>query len=638
LKIKNNVIGATYLRIVVIVIALLCGAPHALAQDQAIPFEPRYWTLDSARVVDQAGRKAVTGFAALKDVVFQDGVIEFDVWAPDVRLTGGRSYPGVLFRIQSRHENERLYIRPHRAGLYADAVQYTPVFNGVAGWQLYNGDGFTNSISFPFNEWVPVRIEVAGRQGRVFIGSSGAPSLQIHDLKHGLSKGAVALYAEGSAFFSNVRVRSDETLKLPPPPPANAVPGAIMDWEISRGFPALFLETGRYPDAKMLAEAGWRKVAAEPSGLVDVARTVRFNGAEPECVLARTVIRSDGSRASLKLDFGYSDAVDIFLNGALVFSGDSSYRLRDSSFLGIVGYWDSVNLPLRKGDNELILAVSEGFGGWGFMARDASAVFAAPDVSKTWETAKSLRVPESAAYDAARKVVYVSVYDPTTPSQGQGRQAIARISLDGKTVEPAWVPGLNNPTGLAVRGNTLYVVERARLAEIDIPSGGIVKRTEIPAPGFLNDVAADPGSTQVFISDSAKNAIFRYDGQAVTEWLSGSEIPQPNGLLVQGGRLIVGTSGDGGLKAVDLKTKAVTLLARLGAGIVDGIAADETGAILVSHNEGRLFRVTSQGEVTKILDTTTIKMNLADFDYSPHHKLAIIPTYVDCRVAAFRLK
>jgi len=624
-------------RIIVTAITVLCGALSAPAQDLAIPLESQYWNLDSARVVDQAGRKAVTGFAVLKNVVFQDGVIEFDVWAPDVRLTGGRAYPGVLFRIQSRDEAERLYIRPHRAGLYADAVQYTPVFNGVAGWQLYSGEGFNNSISFPFNEWIPVRIEIAGRQGRVFIGPSDTPSLQIHDLKHGLSKGALALYAEGNAFFSNIRVRSDETLKFLPPPPPNAVPGAMIDWEISRDFSALFLETDRYPDAKMLAEAGWRKVAAEPSGLVDIARTVRFNGPEPQCVLARTVVRSDGSRASLKVDFGYSDAVDIFLNGALVFSGDSSYRLRDSSFLGIVGYWDTVNLPLRKGDNELLLAVSEGFGGWGFMARDASAVFAAPGVSKTWETAKSLRVPESAAYDPARKVVYVSVYDPTAPGLGQGRQAIARISLDGKTVEPAWVSGLNNPTGLAVRGNTLYVVERARLAEIDIPSGGIVKRTEIPAPVFLNDVAADPGSALVFISDSGKNAIFRYDGQAVTEWLSGPDIPQPNGLLVQGGRLIVGTSGDGCLKAVDLMTKAVTVLARLGAGIVDGIAADESGAILVSHNEGRLFRVTSQGEVTKILDTTTVKMNLADFDYCPEAKLIVVPTYVDCRVAAFRL-
>ncbi len=625
-------------RLFVIAIALLCGTFYSFAQDGAIPFENRYWTLDNARVVEQGGRRSVTGLAVLKDVVFRDGVIEFDVWAPDVRMTGGRAYPGVLFRMQSREETERLYIRPHRAGLYADAVQYTPVFNGVAGWQLYNGDGFTNSVRFPLNEWVPVRIEVAGRQARVFIGPAETPCLDIHDLKHGLSEGAIALYGEGTAFFSNVRVRLDSALQLPAPPPSNAVPGVIGNWEISQGFPSLFLESGRYPEARMLADAKWRKVEAGPSGLVDLARSVRFNGVAPESVVARSVIESDGRSGPLKIDFGYSDTVDIFLNGAHLFSGDSTYRLRDSSFLGIAGYWDSISLPLRKGRNDLLLVVGEGFGGWGFMCRDASAVFTGPGVVKAWETAKSLMVPESAAFDPTRNVVYVSIYDPVTRGAGPGRQAIARVSLDGKTVEPAWVSGVNNPTGLAVRGNTLFVVERAHLAEVDIPSGKIVKRTAAPSPGFLNDVTADPDSAQVFISDSGRNAILRYDGDSITEWLAGAEILQPNGLLVHSGRLIVGTSGDGELKTVDLKTKAVAVLARLGAGIVDGIAADESGALLVSHNEGRLFRVTPEGGVEKILDTTTVKMNLADFCYCPAARLAVIPTYVDCRIAAFRIR
>jgi len=619
-------------------VLFLVGAFPCLAEDPTIPLEPRYWVLDNARVVDQAGRRALAGFAVLKDVVFQNGTIEFDVWAPDVRLTGGRSYPGVLFRMRSGDEAERLYIRPHRAGLYADAIQYTPVFKGLAGWQLYNGAGFTNSVRFPLSEWVPVRIEVAGRQARVFVGGTGTPCLDVHDLKHGLSKGAVALFGEGAAYFSNVRVRPDESLRLPPPPPVYPVPGVIMDWELSKGFPALLLDTSRYPEAGMLAEAGWQKVSAEPSGLVDISRTVRFNGAEPETVFARAVIRPAEGRKALKLDFGYSDTVDIFLNGTLIFSGDSSYRRRDPSSLGIIGYWDSINLTLRKGDNELLLAVNEGFGGWGFMCRDASAVFATPGVAKVWETPKTLRVPESAAYDSARKVVYVSIYDPTTPSKGQGRQAIARINLDGKALEPAWVPGLNNPTGLAVRGDRLFVVEREHLAEINIPTGTIVKRTAVPSPVFLNDVAADPDSDRVFISDSGKNAIFLYDGRSVAEWLSGADIRQPNGLLVWGGRLFVGTSGDGSVKAVDLKTKAVTVLVRLGPGIVDGIAGDDSGAFLVSQNEGRLFLVTPEGRISKILDTTTVRMNLADLCYCPEAGLAVVPTYVDGRIAAFKIE
>jgi DNA-binding beta-propeller fold protein YncE len=616
-------------------IIAICGS--ALAQGVTVPFDAAHWNLDNARVVEQAGRQAVAGLAILKDVEFEDGVIEFDVWAPDVRLTGGRAYPGVIFRMQTPQQAERLYLRPHRAGLYADAIQYTPVFNGVAGWQLYSGEGFSNTLQFPFNDWVPVRVEVAGRRARVFVGKPAPPALVVNDLKHGLSKGAIALYGEGAAYFSNFRYVTGQAPAFPPPPPAGAVPGVIADWELSRGFPALLLDTEEYPDPKMLADAKWRKVSAEPSGLIDVARFTAFNGAEPESVLARTVVRSDGRKQALKIDFGYSDALSIFLNGALVFAGDSSYRLRDSSFLGIVGYFDSVALPLRKGANELLFVVTEGFGGWGFMCRDADAVFAAPGVAEAWRTPRVFRMPESAAYDPVRNFVYVSIYDATTPSQGQGRQSIARISLDGKTIEPAWVAGLNNPTGLAVHKDKLYAVERAALAEIDIPSGKIVARHALPAPIFPNDAAVDPASGHVFISDSGKNTIYMFDGAKVEPWLAGADVLQPNGLLVHGGLLLVGTTGDGSLKTVDIATRTVSLLARLGTGIVDGIALDGDGNYLVSHNEGRLFRVTPSGAVAKILDTTTVRMNLADFAYIPGPGLLVVPTYTDGRIAAFKL-
>ena len=115
-------------------------------------------------------------------------------------------------------------------------------------------------------------------------------------------------------------------------------------------------------------------------------------------------------------------------------------------------------------------------------------------------------------------------------------------------------------------------------------------------------------------------------------------ILQPNGLFLRDGRLFVGTSGDGCVKSVDLKTKAVTVLARLGAGIVDGIAGDGSGALLVSQNEGRLFLVTPDDGISKILDTTTIGMNLADLCYCPEAGLVIVPTYADGRVAAFRIE
>jgi sugar lactone lactonase YvrE len=297
-----------------------------------------------------------------------------------------------------------------------------------------------------------------------------------------------------------------------------------------------------------------------------------------------------------------------------------------------------VNLPLRPGDNELLLAVAESFGGWGFMVRDAEAVFTAGGVVAAWKTEATFRMPESAAYDPARQVFYMSIYDATTPSRGQGLQAVARLSADGKGIDPAWIAGLNNPTGLAVFEDRLYVAERSQLAEIDIRSGKVTRRYEVPAPGFLNDVAVDPSSGHVFVSDSSKNTIYLFDGVKVETWLAGEDIPQPNGLLVHDGVLLVGTTGDGSLKSVSLADRSVRTVARLGAGIVDGIAVDADGDILVSHNQGRLFRVTPAGAVTKILDTTAIQMNLADFAYAPGSRLLVVPTYTGGRVAAFTIE
>jgi hypothetical protein len=59
-----------------------------------------------------------------------------------------------------------------------------------------------------------------------------------------------------------------------------------------------------------------------------------------------------------------------------LYRGDDSYRSRDYRFLGSIGWFDTVYLPLHAGQNELVLAISESFGGWGVQARfpDAAAL------------------------------------------------------------------------------------------------------------------------------------------------------------------------------------------------------------------------------------------------------------------------
>jgi hypothetical protein len=190
----------------------------AWTQDDFIDFNSDRWVLADAEIVEHLGRASLAGMAYLDGVEFENGVIEVDI-----AVDGRNAYPGINFRMQSPADYERLYIRPHRAGLYPDAIQYTPVINRIAGWQLYSGEGFTAGAEVHENEWTHLRIEVLGTQARVFWGDMDRPALEIDELQHGTSTGTIGLMCEkdGSAYFSNFTYRPDAALEFPPPPPSD---------------------------------------------------------------------------------------------------------------------------------------------------------------------------------------------------------------------------------------------------------------------------------------------------------------------------------------------------------------------------------------------------------------------------------
>jgi sugar lactone lactonase YvrE len=609
------------------------GSAEVFAQDHAavVGFDSGRWSIASGRVVDFLGRSAFMGTATLKDVQFENGVIEFDVAASTDRA---RSYPGVTFRARPGGEWERFYIRPHRSALYGDVLQYVAAFNGVDSWQFYSGPGATAPATIPVNQWIHVRLEVAGSQARVFVGPAARPALVIPHLKHGQSRGGIGVMGptDGTAYFSNFSYHADNNLAFDQPPPVDEVPGVIRDWQVSRVFDASSVDLEKLPEQQGLRDLSWTTMLAEPGGLVDISRIHGRSGAA-DVVFARTVITADRDETR-KFDLGYSDIVTVFLNGRPVFSGNSEYQGRDSSFLGIAGWFDAVFLPLRKGPNDLTLAVAEVFGGWGFMVRDAKAVFVADGMSRAWATPRALSVPESATFDARRDCLYVSNYDPGNPSGAEGNQAISKIGLDGRIVDPRWVTGLANPTGLVVVGDALFAVERQSIARIDIAQAKVTARYPIPNAGLPNDIAAAPDGA-LYITDSQRATIFRLLAGTVEPWLEDPRIARPNGIVVDGARLIVGTNADGCLKSVDLATKAITTVVPLGTGIIDGLAALGGGEYLVSHNEGRLFRVSADGRAVKLLDTSVVGWPIADFAVA--RGLVIVPTFTDNRVMAYRL-
>ena len=368
-------------------IALSIASHQATAQLPAplsLPADSPRWQLEGqAKPADYQGRKALFldgGAASVKDLEMRDGVIDVDVATP-----AKRGFFGIQFRLADGGANgEWVYLRQHKSGA-PDAMQYTPVLNTGANWQIYNGPGFTGAVDIPVDTWFHLRLEVAGAQAKLYVKDMDKPALVMNDLKSGVQKGAVALYVlTGATYFSNFEVRETPPAPwerhLPPMPPST-----LTKWSISPAYDALARNLERAPSAAERDAMKWQDVEAEPPGFVVLYRyreaphlRVTFANdfskrLEPQpgtkVLYARTTIQSDRDQIR-RLSIGYSDEVSVFLNGRILYRGRSAQNFRDPAFLGIVNPEnDAVYLPLKKGVNELVLAVSELGGGWGFVCR-----------------------------------------------------------------------------------------------------------------------------------------------------------------------------------------------------------------------------------------------------------------------------
>jgi hypothetical protein len=63
------------------------------------------------------------------------------------------------------------------------------------------------------------------------------------------------------------------------------------------------------------------------------------------------------------MHFGFSDAVRVYLNGAPLYEGADLQFSRDYRFLGHVGFWDSLFVPLRAGRNDVAFVVTDNTNG-----------------------------------------------------------------------------------------------------------------------------------------------------------------------------------------------------------------------------------------------------------------------------------
>jgi hypothetical protein len=309
--------------------------------------------------------KLINGSALLEDAHFTNGIIEFNI-----SLQQDRYFPGIRFRVQDAGNGESYYLRPHQSG-NPDAMQYYPEYNGAGSWQLYYGKGFNNAHKLPFGRWLHIKILVSGTRAEVYFDDEKAPVLYINKLKRPLTEGMISLDNGGPvparyADFSYTVLDTVPLMNQPEPEPV--LPATVLrSWQVSAPFDEKWLLDKPSLAPEDRSSFHWQSLPADERGVADLSILA---GTAPgkNTVFVRQVIESDRPQLK-KFSFGFSDRVRVYLNAKLLYAGEDNFVSRDYRFLGTVGYWDALYLNLQKGRNEIWMALSEDFGGWGVQAK-----------------------------------------------------------------------------------------------------------------------------------------------------------------------------------------------------------------------------------------------------------------------------
>lgn len=339
----------------------------ATSAQNNIPLDTLNWEINARSYVFEShkGEEAVYlkgGSIKLINTKFSDGTIEYDI-----HLKKEQAFPSVFFRLDEAGKNgEEWYIRPHQSG-NPDANQVAPLVNGISPWQLYFGEKYSFAYHYNFDDWTHVKLVINGNRAQVFLDYSDEPNLS-WNLFSNRKDGDITFSGGSSSGFHIANIKID--FKKPiienfSPKERKPIEGVIDSWKISDKF-----EENRLDDIanlkRLISERTWNHNATIDEGVAaNISKQmVRYDeNGKANTVFAKIVIHSD-SKQTKYFKFGYSDRVVALLNGNPIYRGTNRWRTRDYRYLGTIGLFDGIYLNLKKGNNELLMAVSEDFGGW----------------------------------------------------------------------------------------------------------------------------------------------------------------------------------------------------------------------------------------------------------------------------------
>ena len=209
------------------------AAMLGISQGGTIPIEPitglklqnvkaesiKYQGRAAVKLTDAAADGLPDGarLAVVAGTAFEDGVIEAELTGDALPGTPEtvRGFTGIAFRVApDGTKYECFYLRP-RNGRSEDQAQrnHSTQYISVPDfpWQKLRAETpskYESYVDLTPGAWTKVKIEVHGDRARLYVNGAAQPTLIVNDLKHGRSKGAIALWIGPGvvAHFANLTV------------------------------------------------------------------------------------------------------------------------------------------------------------------------------------------------------------------------------------------------------------------------------------------------------------------------------------------------------------------------------------------------------------------------------------------------
>lgn len=217
-----------------IAVAFLFGSPALLAQ--AIGFDKNnleaslvYMSIEKMNgkqvvkvVKDSTLRDAdLPTLVKIKGIDFKDGTIEVKVLSRLLKTAPptARGFIGVAFHIDVQNSKfESIYLRPTN-GRAEDqlrrnhSIQYFSYPDYKFDRLRKEAEGVYESYAdMGLNEWITMRIEVKGKQAKLFLNDNKHPSLIVNELKLGDNiSGAIGLWVDNGTegYFTDLKIRKE---------------------------------------------------------------------------------------------------------------------------------------------------------------------------------------------------------------------------------------------------------------------------------------------------------------------------------------------------------------------------------------------------------------------------------------------